>query len=584
MNYNLNKTPQQKSSTGKALRKLFPYLKADRKYLIAAVFAILITSSFTLASPYLIGSAIDKFVATKHYDGLLRYVPVLLVIYGVAFCSSYTQTRLMGFVGQNLLFRLRNAVFGRLLDLPIAFFNQNRTGDLISRINNDTDKLNQFFAQSLVQFIGGIATMTGAAIYLVSLNWKLGLFTLIPAAVLFLFTRIISPWVKSVNATNLKSTGGMSAEIQESLNNFKVIIAFNRRDYFRKRFAVANEENYNTAVKAGLANNLFMPVFTMCANFAQLAVLSFGIYMISQGEFTVGLLISYLSYATYFYNPIRQLAALWTTFQVAMASWDRIAGILEMESDQLQIEAPAAEAGAPRIAFRNVNFRYPGGKDILHDISFEMEAGKTYALVGPTGGGKTTTASLIARLYDASEGAVLLNGRDIRAYSPEERTRQIGFILQEPFLFSGTIQDNIVFGNARYASYTADELLTAMKEHGLEKLLERFDEGLATKVSSTGDSVSLGQKQLIAFMRAVLRDPDLLVLDEATANIDTVTEQLLEEILRKLPAKTTRVIIAHRLNTIENADEIFFVNAGEITRAGSFDHAMNMLLQHERHS
>jgi len=490
----------------------------------------------------------------------------------------------MGGVGQRMLYTLRNAVFTKLQELPIAFFNQNKTGDLISRINNDTDKLNQFFSQSLMQFIGGIVTMIGAGIFLLSINVKLGLATLAPGLLLLVFTRLISPWVKRKNAANMKSTGSLSSEIQESLNNFKVIIAFNRRDYFRKRFATANNEQYKTAIGAGLVNNFFMPVFSLCANLAQLSVLAYGIYLISTGEFTVGLLISYLSYATYFYNPIRQLAALWTNFQVAMAGWDRISQILNLESDLKVIPSSGVQEDTSLITFKNVNFRYPDSQDILHNISFRLEKGKTYALVGPTGGGKTTTASLIARLYDASEGQVLLQGRDIRSYSPEERTQKIGFILQEPFLFTGTIKENIVYGNKTYADYTSAQLMEVMEKAGLHTLLERFDDGLETKVVSGGESVSLGQKQLIAFMRAVLRDPELLVLDEATANIDTVTEQLLEEILRKLPAETTRVIIAHRLNTIENADEIFFVNGGEITRAGSFNHAMNMLLQHERNT
>jgi ATP-binding cassette subfamily B protein len=255
-----------------------------------------------------------------------------------------------------------------------------------------------------------------------------------------------------------------------------------------------------------------------------------------------------------------------------------------MESDLQVIPSAGIQQDDSLITFKNVNFRYPDSKDILRNISFNLEKGKTYALVGPTGGGKTTTASLIARLYDATEGQILLQGRDIRSYTPEERTQKIGFILQEPFLFTGTIKENILYGNKAYADYTAAQLMEVMEKAGLHTLLERFDEGLETKVVSSGDSVSLGQKQLIAFMRAVLRDPELLVLDEATANIDTVTEQLLEEILRRLPEQTTRVIIAHRLNTIENADEIFFVNAGEITRAGSFNHAMNMLLQQERNS
>jgi ATP-binding cassette subfamily B protein len=211
-----------------------------------------------------------------------------------------------------------------------------------------------------------------------------------------------------------------------------------------------------------------------------------------------------------------------------------------------------------------------------------LEKGKTYALVGPTGGGKTTTASLLARLYDPTAGAVLLDGKDIRTFTPVERAQKIGFILQDPILFTGTVRDNILYGNAAYVDYTNEQLAAVLHESGLETLLTRFDQGLDTKVALGGEGISLGQKQLIAFIRAVLRNPELLILDEATANIDTVTEKMLEDILRRLPDTTTRVIIAHRLNTIENADEIFFVNAGEIVRAGSLDQAMDLLLQGKR--
>ncbi|MEO6851634.1 MAG: ABC transporter ATP-binding protein, partial [Mucilaginibacter sp.] len=289
-----------------------------------------------------------------------------------------------------------------------------------------------------------------------------------------------------------------------------------------------------------------------------------------------------LSYANSFYNPLRQLATLWTTFQTAMAGWDRISNILSLETNLVTVKEITQEPSDALLEFRNVHFAYPGGNEILHHINFKMERGKTYALVGPTGGGKTTTASLIARLYDPTEGTILLGGRDIRAYEPEERTKKIGFILQEPFLFTGTVKENILYGNEAYKDYSNEQLEQVIKEANLESLLAIFEQGLETKVLSGGDSISLGQKQLIAFMRAVLRNPEVLILDEATANIDTITEQLLSNILEKLPETTTRVIIAHRLNTIQNADEIYFVNSGEVIRAGSLDDAINMLLHGKR--
>ncbi len=587
MNYNLNdlQAKAPKSSTWSSLGKLLQLISHEKKNLWLALMTILVTSSINLVGPLIIGRTIDDyiFVPHKNYHGVLVNCAILFCLYLVSLVSSYVQTMLMGGVGQRMLFTLRNSIFNKLQLLPVGFFNQNKAGDLISRVNNDTDKLNQFFSQQLMQFIGSIATMTGAGIFLLSINIKLGSATLIPAVVILLFTSITSAWVKSKNARNLKSVGGMSAEIQESLNNFRVIIAFNRRDYFRKKFDEANQENYRTAIGAGIANNSYVPVYALLSSFAQVIVFGYGIYLFSRGEIGIGLVaVSFASYANNFYNPLRQLAALWTGFQTAMAGWDRIAQILSLETDLVKVEKAAPETAAPLLEFRDVYFGYDEDKEILHNISFKLEQGKTYALVGPTGGGKTTTASLIARLYDPNKGMVLLEGADIRSFDPTERTKRIGFILQEPFLFTGTVRENILYGNELYVSHTNEQLEEVIKEANLGTLLAIFESGLDTKVLSGGDSISLGQKQLIAFMRAVLRNPDLLILDEATANIDTITEKLLSDILNNLPATTTRVIIAHRLNTIENADEIFFVNSGEVIRAGSFDHAMDMLLQGKR--
>ena len=581
MNYNLNqisgKTAQKVSNLA-SLRKLINIIGEERRNLIIAFAAIFLNAGLSLLGPYLIGYTIDTYIQTKQYHGVLVFSGILLALYSIAFVVNYAQMRMMGGIGQRMLYSLRNAVFNKLQELPVDLFNQNKAGDLISRINNDTDKVNQFFSQSLMQFIGSIFTMTGAGIILLCINLPLGLAALSPALIVWVFTKTISPWVKRKNAASLKSTGSLSAEIQESLVNFKVIIAFNRRDYFRKRFEEANTDNYTKSVQAGVANNVFTPVYTLAANIGQLIVLTFGVYLIVKGHFSIGLLISFISYVTNFYNPLRQLAALWANFQVAMAGWDRISLLLSLETNLHVMEDLKCETSKSYLHFGNVSFKYPNGKDVLHKVNFDLERGKTYAFVGPTGGGKTTTASLIARLYDATRGTILLDDKDIRSYQAEERTRKIGFILQEPFLFSGTVRDNILYGNAGYKSYSNEQLSGAISEAGLESLLARFDKGLDTKVQTTGDGISLGQKQLIAFMRAVLRKPELLILDEATANIDTVTEQLLDSILKKLPESTTRVIIAHRLNTIENADEIFFVNTGKVIRAGSFSDAINLLL------
>ncbi|MBP6942742.1 MAG: ABC transporter ATP-binding protein [Candidatus Buchananbacteria bacterium] len=585
MSYDLQKVdPAKQTSAWQAAKKLWPLIVSEQKIMLLALAAVLINSGLNLVAPRLIAHTIDTYIIPGDYSGVLRFAGIILILYLFGLVTSYLQIRLMGGVGQRVLFRLRSQVFTKLQSLPVAFFNQNKAGDLISRINNDTDKINQFFSQVLVQLIGSLFMMIGAAIFLLSLNLRLGAATLAPALIVLILTQLLSAWVKQKNLRSSQSLGSLSAEIQESLNNFKVIIAFNRRDYFRQRFQQVNDNNYKQSIGSGVANNTFVPLYGLAANVGQLVVLAYGIALIVSGNFTIGLLISFLAYANSFYQPLRQLAALWANFQSALASWDRVHEILMMENNLPIIEATASVDSSALLEFRGVNFSYPDGQQVLHTINFKLEKGKTYALVGPTGGGKTTTASLMARLYDPTSGVVFLNGQDIRCYSPEERVKKIGFILQEPMMFTGTVRENILYANNEYQDYTNEQLEAVINQAGLQKLLVRFDQGLDTKLTSSGDAVSLGQKQLIAFMRAVLRNPELLILDEATANIDTVTEQLLEDILRNLPATTTKVIIAHRLNTIENADTIFFINSGQVVEAGSMDHALEMLLHHTRNS
>ena len=585
MNYSLNKSGngEQKSTILDAIKRLMPLMADEKRNVIIAFIAIILNSASNLVGPVIIGYTVDNFIRTKDFNGVLIYSGILLLIYLVGLVANYLQTINMGGVGRRVLFNLRNALFNKLQELPVAFFNQNKAGDLISRINNDTDKLNQFFAQGLVQIVGNVFLITGAGIFLLCINFKLGLAAILPAIGVFITTKAISEWVKRRNMLSLQTVGGMSAEIQESLENFKVIVAFNRMDYFRKKFEEANSQNYDASVKAGVANNIFIPIYGLAANLAQLLVLGYGIYLISNGAFTIGLLIGFLLYVSSFYNPLRQLASLWASLQLALAALDRISEVLALKSNMTMVEAKHHKSDFI-MEFNDVSFAYPEGKKVLHDISIKLKKGHTYALVGPTGGGKTTTASLMARLYDPTQGVILLDGKDIRSYKADDRSKKIGFILQEPFLFTGTVRENIVYGNDQYQKHTAEELRVELEKHNFSKLLARFENGLDTQIANSGDAISLGQKQLIAFMRAVLRKPEILILDEATANIDTVTEELLQEILDKLPKETTKVIIAHRLNTINNADQIYFVNGGEILLAGSMEHALEMLLDNNRNS
>lgn len=566
-----------------AVRRLAPAMAGQQRSLVAAFAATLVASAASTAAPYVIGRAVDLYIRHGDYAGVLRSGAWLLAIYLAGNAATYVQAQQMGMVGRRVLFNLRNAIFTKLQELPLDFFNQNKAGDLISRINNDTDKLNVFFAQALVQLAANSFVMAGAAVLLLSLNVRLGLAALTPAFVVFVMTRATGPIVKARNAASLQSLGALSGEIQESMSNFRVIVAFNRVDYFQRQFKAANDRNYAASVSAGVLNTFFIPLYGLAMNCAQVIVLGYGFYLISSGQFTVGLLIGFLLYVNSFYMPMRQMAAMWSSFQMAMASFDRISDVLALQSNLPQLP-PEPAVGDAVLAFDHVTFGYAEDRPVLRDATFVLEHGKTYALVGPTGGGKTTTASLMARLYDPDKGRVLLDGRDIRTFLPDERARRIGFILQEPFLFTGTIRDNIVYGNDRLSSLSDEALSSVLASKNLDALLSRFEQGLATKVTAAGEGISLGQKQLIAFIRAVLREPEILILDEATANVDTVTEQLLEQILRELPPTTTRVVIAHRLNTIENADEIFFVNAGELTRAGSMHDALDLLLHHHRAS
>ncbi len=584
-NYKLKRNEDKKKKSVKmksSLKKLYPYLSEEKPKLLITLISVIIVAWSNLIAPIIIWFTIDNYIKIKDYHGILVNSGWLFLIYIIWSIAAYIQTKSMWWVWRRLLFNLRNTIFNKLQELPIEFFNQNKAGDLISRINNDTDKLNQFISQALMQFVRNFFLIVWTGIFILFLNFELAIATLLPAIIVLILTQILSPRVKRKNLESLQSTWNLSSEIQESLGSFKVILAFNRLDYFRNKFETSNEKNYKAAFWAWVASNIFTPIYWLASNLAWLISLCFWLYLITTWNLTIGLLISFQFYVNNFYSPLQQIASIWASFQGALASLDRIWEIIWLNTNIKIIDNKKTINNNSILEFKNVFFRYPEWENILKNISFTLEKWKTYALVWPTGWWKTTTASLMARLYDPTEWTVFLDWKDICSYKHSDRAKKIWFILQEPFLFSGTLKDNILYWNDKYKDYSNKDLTEVLKKADLYNLVSKFDKWLDTEITTNSESISLWQKQLIAFVRAFLRDPELLILDEATANIDTVTEQLLDEILCKLPKTTTKVIIAHRLNTIKNADDIFFVNSWVITVAHSMENAMEMLFSGKR--
>ena len=575
--YQLSQNNNQPPSFEESLATILPLFVGETQNIIIIIITVLINIGTGVITPYIITRAIDVPIANKDIQTLGLMSLGLVILFILSAIAAYGQARIMGYVSQRVLFRLRAKVFSSLQSLPIDFFNRNKAGDLISRINNDTNKINQFLSEGVLRFTSLFFSLIGIAGMMLYLHWQLASIVFVLTAIILIITRIATPFIEGVNKVGLENQGALSSEVQEGLLNFNAIVAFQIQEYYQANFNKISEAVYSSKIQTNILNDSIAPLYTFVANLAQIILLAVGVGFILSGSITIGLLIGFLAYAQKFFEPLRILGSIVGSLQGALAAWTRVQEIISLESNLILEED---KSGIHRrktkhiLEFECVNFGYDE-KLILKNMNFTLEQGKTYALVGPTGGGKSTTASLMARLYDPQQGLVKLYNKDIRTYTEEDRTKTIGFILQEPFLFSGTIGDNVRYGNPDLADKSNAELIEILKDNNLLDLISSFENGIATIIENNG--ISIGQKQIISFIRVILRQPQLLILDEATANIDTITEQNLQNIISQLPTSTTKVIIAHRLNTIKKADQIFFISQGILTPAEDFQHALNLI-------
>jgi ATP-binding cassette, subfamily B, multidrug efflux pump len=558
----VEKPKNRKQVVLRMLALLRPYLGL----VAAAMLMVIIAAAAQGAAPYLIGVAVDEMITTANAAGLAQIMLALGITYLVQLAATRYQIILMAKAGQRLLAELRQRVFEKLESLSLQFLESQQAGDLMSRLVNDIDALNSFFSQALIQIIGSLFALIGIAVAMMLLNWQLGLAVLIMVPVLFLVTNQFSRWARRAFRRTRETIGDVSAGLEEELGGVKVAQAFNRTGENVRRFAERNAANRDANVNATAITSAFTPTMDVLSMVDMALVAALGGAMAISGTISVGVVVAFLQYVQNFFRPIQTVAQMWTSAQSAMAAAERVFDLLDREAD-VQDEPGALEMKPVNgeVVFDNVSFSYRDGTTVLQEVSFTAQPSQTVALVGPTGAGKTTLVSLIARFYDTSAGKVLVDGQDVRAIQQRSLRKQMGIVTQEPFLFTGTLMDNIRYGRLDASDEAVYE---AARVSNADDFIRRLPKGYDTEVGQRGGLLSQGQRQLVAIARAVLANPRILIMDEATASVDTRTEVLIQEALKKLLEGRTSFVIAHRLSTIRNADLVLVIDDGRVVERG----------------
>jgi ATP-binding cassette subfamily B protein len=554
------------------MARLWQYFGKERRLLALVFGLVLLSVGLGLAGPYLIGRAIDAIAAGSRgvrFGMLQAAILALLAAYLTDSGVSFLQGWLMAGIAQRIVQNLRHALFAKLQKLPVAFFDQRTHGELMSRLSNDVDNISGTISQSATQLMASGFTILGSFLMMLALSPLLTLAGLITIPLVFLLTRTIAGRTRLLFKEQQAVLGQLNGQIEETISGIQVVKAFNHETEVIADFDTVNDRLCAVGVKAQIWSGYIMPLMNVINNLGFAAVAGVGGVLAVRGRITIGVIASFLSYSRQFGRPLNDLANIFNTLQTAVAGAERVFEILD-EAEEPDDRPGAVPLFQPRgrVVFEKVSFGYRPDRPILKEVSFTAEAGSSTALVGPTGAGKTTIVNLLARFYDVSAGRILIDGRDIREYTRDSLRRCFGIVLQDTYLFTGTIADNIKYGRPGAGD---EEVRRAARLANADEFIRRLPQGYATPLAESGRELSQGQRQLLAIARAILADPAILILDEATSNVDTRTELRIQEAMLKLMSGRTSFIIAHRLSTIRDADTIMVIDGGRIVERGSHD-------------
>ena len=551
----------------RVMKRLPKYMAPVKRWLALSTVGILIRSAASLAIPYLVGITIDRFIQTHELAGLNIMVATFVAANLLVWGGHYIETLYLAYAGETILFRLRTEMFDHLHRQSLSFFDHNKVGKLMSRVQNDITQVQELLTNGIVGVVTNSLYLIAIAIVMISLNTQLALLTLITVPILGI---VMVVWQRYARRAFLKARQAIAVvndQLQEGIAGVRVTQSMSRERANLQQFDDVNRANLNANVGAAKLQALMIPTVDILTNVAFGLVLIVGGSQVLTGTIGVGILLSFLLYIQRFFTPVQEMAMLYTELQRGMASGTRILELLDVQPGI--VDSPKAIELPPikgEIQFHDVRFAYDPKAEILHGIDLKINPGETIAIIGRTGAGKSSLMNILARFYEIEKGKITIDGYDIRSVTQQSLRRQIGLVPQDPFLFSGTIEDNIRYGHPN-ASH--EDMVNAARTAGAHDFIIHLEEGYSTPVGERGGNLSSGQLQMVCLARAILANPPILILDEATSSVDTTTEQIMQHSLRHLAKGRTCLIIAHRLSTISHADRIVTLEHGKIVETGT---------------